>query len=202
MRHDLAVRSNLACVHGQNFRAPLLHTLLRTRAPDGVSPFVFLPCPHTVRSAYVKQPGSGYTARTSIHLQKTTPFPTPPPHRANTHTNFPPLRRALSPMGARPLGFQYAGPAGRGDSHTDRPFPSATPTHGTATQALLLPHPAASSVAPLPQRARPAVATATPLPLRHAPTIIPPLVTEPATGRPDTVTVTGLRRPTSRGPIR
>ena len=81
-------------------------------------------------------------------------------------------------------------------------LPSAPSSRSTATETLLLPHPAASPVTPPRQRARPTVAATTSLPGRRAPSIIPPLVTEPATGRPDTVTGTGLRRTTSRGSIR
>jgi len=152
-----------------------------------------------------------FTARTSVQdsaspvivLALLPHFPhTPAPPCQYSQPFPPPLRRALSPTRSRPLVFQYVGPAGSGESHTDRPFPSAPSSHGTTTEALLLPHPAASPVTPPRQRARPTVAATTTLPVRRALSIIPPLVTEPATGRPDTVTVTGLRRTTSRGSIR
>ena len=50
------------------------------RAPVGVSPFVFLPCLHTVRSAYVKQPGSSYNQN----------FNTPSKNHPIPHTLTPP----------------------------------------------------------------------------------------------------------------
>ena len=77
---------------------------------------------------------------------------------------FPRCVIALSPAWTRPLVFQHAGPARNDESHTDRPVPPAPSSHGTTTEALLLPHPAASPVKPPRQRARP-----TWLPLQHSP---------------------------------
>ena len=167
--------------------------------------------PIFTQPGYPKQPGmrSRPELPSSIALHPSSflsllPHLSPHPrcHHAMAHTNFPPLRRALSPAWTRPIVFQYGGSAGNGESHTDRPVPPAPSSHGTTTEALLLPHPAASPVKPPRQRARP-----TWLPLFHSPfaALSPsprPWSPNPLLARPDTVTVTGLRRTTSRGSIR
>jgi len=107
------MRSNLV-VLGQNFRTPtsLCYSLdPRLHAPDhppcyapdlpqlAYHPSSFFPAPTSFRLADVKQPGSGYTARTSIHIQKTTPFPHAPTPPGQYSHQLPPAASCPQPDG-------------------------------------------------------------------------------------------------------
>jgi hypothetical protein len=166
------------------------------------------PSSHNPR--YPKQPGmrsrpelpSKIAYHPSSFLPCSHTFPTPPFHRANTHTNFPPAASCPQPDAVQTTRFsiRWARREWRESHGSTLPICAVFSRHNYRSTPAAPPR--CQPVTPPRQRARPTVAATTSLPVRRALSIIPPLVTEPATGRPDTVTVTGLRRKTSRGSIR